>query len=764
MKITKIALLLALMIGTTLSQVSLQANAALLTQTQREYLSGLGEITMCVDPDWVPFEQITPLGEFVGIAADLVSLVAERLDITFTLLPTLHWDETVQKYENNECHIVPFLNQTPEREEHLLFTEPIFTDANVLITRNEYHYVTDLANISSATIALPSNTSVGQIIAQHYPNLTIIPTLTEKEAFQMVENNEADMTIRSRIIAAYTIRQEGLFNLRINGQLPAQFDNHFRIGVTIAEPKLRDILDIGVLSITNQDKEEIINRHVYIVIEQPLDLEMIGRIFFVVVLILGFILYWNRRLSKLSLDRERLLDNIPTQIWYFTNENTYGAVNQAYANFLGMKIQDIMFQTLEEVHSRNVANIFLEKNKIIFQEKEKLEYEVSLERADGHVRLLYVFQTPILNKKKEVDYIVCSAEDITEEKRQEEQVAFLTIHDQLTGLKNRRFFDDLMQKTNVEDVFPISFMMLDLNGLKLINDAFGHLEGDKAILQVASAIMAHKRAEDIAIRLSGDEFIVFFMKTDKKIAQNIGQHIQQTLEAQKETPFKISVSWGVGMTESKEDSILDIFKRAEDAMYKRKLLESSSMHNATIQVIMDALFDKSVIEQLHAESVKRISLLFGNILQLTSTQLKELELAAYMHDIGKTSLDVKLLHKEQPITENEIEILHKHPVIGYRILSSTNMHTNIARFILSHHEHFDGSGYPKGLQAEEIPLEARIIAIVEAYDMMSRTLPYRKALSKKEIINDLTKQKNKQFDGRLVDIFIEGIVKKELTH
>ena len=92
------------------------------------------------------------------------------------------------------------------------------------------------------------------------------------------------------------------------------------------------------------------------------------------------------------------------------------------------------------------------------------------------------------------------------------------------------------------------------------------------------------------------------------------------------------------------------------------------------------------------------------------------------------------------------------------------MHTNIARFILSHHEHFDGSGYPKGLQAEEIPFEARIIAIVEAYDMMSRTLPYRKALSKKEIINELTKQKNKQFDGRLVDIFIEEIVKKELTH
>lgn len=286
-------------------------------------------------------------------------------------------------------------------------------------------------------------------------------------------------------------------------------------------------------------------------------------------------------------------------------------VNQAYATFLGMKIDDIMFQSLQDVQGIKIANFFTEKNKWIFKHKEVLQYETELYNGDGFKRVLSILQTPILIKKEEVEYIVCSAEDITEKTIQQQQVEFLTVHDHLSGLKNRRYFDEIIKTIQIADVYPLSFLMLDLNGLKLINDAFGHLQGDKAIILVAEAIQAHIRTQDIAIRLSGDEFVIIFFQTTKQEALFIGRQIQDEIDTKKKMPFKLSVSWGVGTTESEEDTIFEVYKRAETYMYKRKLLESSTMHNSTIDVILETLFEKSVLEKLHAESVKRISVLFG---------------------------------------------------------------------------------------------------------------------------------------------------------
>lgn len=729
----------------------------LLTENERDYLNTYGAITLCVDPDWYPFEEITSEGTYRGISRDLISIIEERLDISFTLIKTASWSETVEKYENKECDVVSFLNQTIEREIYLNFTDTYFSDQNVLITRNETPYIADLSQVTSAKIALPLHTSVSYFITQNYPNLEIVAVETEKEAFQKVENGEADMTIRSMIISAYTIRNEGLFNLRINGQIPEEYNNDLKMGVKKEAVLLRDILNKTIATITPLDRQEVLNRHVYIVVEGPTNYEMVGRIFLLSVFVIGLVLFWAHKLKRLNINRELLLNNIPTQIWYFIDEQTYGMVNQAYASFLGMKLNDIMFQSLQEVQGNRMAEFFIEKNKWIFKHKERLQYEAEIERNDGFIRTLSILQTPILNKNQEVEYIVCSAEDITDQKIQKQQVEYLTIHDQLTGLKNRRYFDDLVQNIQIVDVFPLSFLMLDLNGLKLINDAFGHLQGDKAIIMVADAIKHHIRAEDIAIRLSGDEFVIFFFQTSKQDALSIGRNIQEEIDNKKKMPFKLSVSWGLGTTESQEDSVFDVYKRAESYMYKRKLHESSTMHNTTIDVILETLFDRSVLEQLHAESVKRISVLFGEKLGLNMFELKELEIASFMHDIGKASLDVGLLHKDAKLDRNELEDVRKHAEVGYRILNSTNIHSTIARYILSHHERFDGTGYPKGLRGEEIPLISRIIHLVESYDHMTRNLPYKNAFSKEEAIQELIMQKNKQFDGKLVDIFIELI-------
>ena len=267
-----------------------------LSQEEKDYLAHKKVITMCVDPDWEPFEIINNQGIHEGIAGDLIRLVQKRLDIKIVLLPTKSWEETLEKSKNYECDIMSFLNQTPKREEWLTFTEPIFKDPNVLVGRAENPYIEDLSKIK-ASIALPYGTAMSELFARDFPNLTIIPTTTENEAFKLVEEKKADLTLRSMIVAAYTIKKEGLFNLKIIGQ-PKGYENKLRIGVRKDEPILRNILNKGILTITEDDTQGIINKHVTIIIEKVTHITLGVWIALGLGILILLVILWNYTLRK----------------------------------------------------------------------------------------------------------------------------------------------------------------------------------------------------------------------------------------------------------------------------------------------------------------------------------------------------------------------------------------------------------------------------------------------------------------------------------
>ncbi|NCC36265.1 MAG: transporter substrate-binding domain-containing protein, partial [Chloroflexia bacterium] len=225
-----------------------------LSPTERAYLDALEPITVAPDPDWIPYERIDEQGKFVGIAADMFDLLAERLDIEFAYVITRDWDQAIELSKAGEVDLLPFLNQTPAREEWLIFTEPLLVDPNVFITRQEHPYIFDATQLSDTTIVLPSGTSVEERVRRDFPNLTVVTVPSENEVFQAVSNREADLTLRSLTIAAYTIRKEGLFNLKIAGQAPDSYVNRLRIGVLKDERMLRDILDKGIATITPRER------------------------------------------------------------------------------------------------------------------------------------------------------------------------------------------------------------------------------------------------------------------------------------------------------------------------------------------------------------------------------------------------------------------------------------------------------------------------------------------------------------------------------
>lgn len=194
----------------------LDVSALELSSEQKEYLSNKKSITMCVDPDWEPFEIINKDGRYEGIAADLIALVSLRLGIKIELVKTKDWDETLQFSKARKCDLLSFVNDTPKRREWLTFTKPIFEDPNVLVGRTDMKYIEDISKINSS-VALPRGTAIAERFANDFKNLTIIPTDSERESFKLVEGKKADLTLRSMIVTAYTIKKEGLFNLKIVG-------------------------------------------------------------------------------------------------------------------------------------------------------------------------------------------------------------------------------------------------------------------------------------------------------------------------------------------------------------------------------------------------------------------------------------------------------------------------------------------------------------------------------------------------------------------
>lgn len=384
-----------------------------LTAEEQAYLKELGAITMGVDPDWMPYEKLDEEGRFIGIAADLLALVSERIDTPLSLYPTKDWEETLELSRKGEFMIIPFLNQTPARDEWLIFTEPIFTDPNVFITRQEHPFVSDPAALRGKSIALPIGTSMEEFIRSDYPNLEIIASgHSEKEIFEMVENGEADMALRSLTVAAYTIRKEGFFNLKIAGQIP-EYTNRLRIGVFNEYPELRDILDKAVATITTEEREQIVNRHVYIPVETPFNYKPVFAAAVILLLFFLVILAWNYRLNRLNQEKRILLDTIQTQIWYLKNDRTYGMVNRAFADFNGLEIEDLAFRDFFDVYPKDIAEAKRLENSEIFKTG-KAEH-IELEQADGagSIRTLSVYKAPYLNSKGRVNYVVCSAEDIT---------------------------------------------------------------------------------------------------------------------------------------------------------------------------------------------------------------------------------------------------------------------------------------------------------------------------------------------------------------
>jgi len=370
------------------------------------------------------------------------------------------------------------------------------------------------------------------------------------------------------------------------------------------------------------------------------------------------------------------------------------------------------------------------------------------------------FSKPLSEETRKIS-LPLKVKNAIELMKRKQEISFLSFHDQLTGLYNRRFYEEELKRLDTERNLPFTLVMLDVNGLKLVNDAFGHLLGDKLLQRLARVMKNECRTDDIIARIGGDEFVIIFPKTTFQQAKTIVKRLSNSIAKEKVEYLDLSVSYGFATKVEAIEEMPVIFQKAEECMYKRKLSESIKMRCKTIKIITNTLYEKNPREEKHAKRVSQLSVALGAALNLSSEDISKLRMAGLMNNIGKITVNEKILNKISSLTECEWSEIKRHPETGYKILSSVNKFAPLAEDILSHHERWDGKGYPRGLKGEKISLRARIIAIADAYDAMISDRPYRKALSKEDALEEIKRNAGTQFDPHLVKVFIDEVYCKQ---
>ncbi len=390
-------------------------------------------------------------------------------------------------------------------------------------------------------------------------------------------------------------------------------------------------------------------------------------------------------------------------------------------------------------------------------EKYDVEFKI-INVKTGEEHFAHSIAKLIIDETGNASKVVGTIQDITENKKKELEILYLSYHDPLTGLYNRRFYEEELKRLDIERNLPMTTIMADVNGLKLINDSFGHVMGDELLKKAAEVITKGCRADDIIARLGGDEFIILLPKTDSYEAERIVKRIKTMNLNEKVGSIEISISFGYETKNSMEEMNQEIFKKAEDYMFKEKLIGSQSMRGKTIKTIVTTLHEKNKREEQHSHRVSELCKSMGEALSLTEGKIEELKTVGLIHDIGKIAIDENILNKQGKLTEDEWKEIKRHPEIGYRILSTVKEMFDLANYALYHHERWNGMGYPKGLKGDEIPFVSRIITIADAYDAMTSERSYRSALPEKVVIEEMQKNAGIQFDPELVSVFIEKVL------
>ncbi len=379
---------------------------------------------------------------------------------------------------------------------------------------------------------------------------------------------------------------------------------------------------------------------------------------------------------------------------------------------------------------------------------------------DAIERWIHGIGEVILDEKGIPVKMIGTFQDINRQIDHEREIASLSYRDKLTNLYSRRFYEDSLRRLDKKENLPLTIVVGDVNDLKLTNETYGHEKGDELLKKAANAIVEACRSEDIVSRWGGDEFVILLPKTDSDVAEKIVERIKRNCMSEQVNSLQVHVSFGWGTKASEYEDINLVFKNAEKHMYSNKVKESMGFKKDNIMSLVTSLDEKIPNKSEHAHRVGNLCQKIGLALGYSKHDCDLLKLVGFLHDVGEIALDETVLNKKGLFNEVDMKEVQRHPETGYRIIKSFYGLSDLAEYVLCHHEKWDGSGYPNGLKDQAIPAIARIVAIADSYDAMTNNRSYKAVLSQDEAIMEIKRNVGKQFDPEIARVFVEKVLKR----
>ncbi|HET6784830.1 MAG TPA: PAS domain S-box protein [Erysipelotrichaceae bacterium] len=464
---------------------------------------------------------------------------------------------------------------------------------------------------------------------------------------------------------------------------------------------------------------------------------------------------------KQSEEKYRFItENTSDVIWILNLEKLmFTYISPAIYNLRGFTPDEAMAQTVEESMTKESWDLVqkeIERTLGIFilnpNNDSNNMMTIQQLHKDGSIKWIEISTRYRFNVKNEIEVIGISR-DVTERKINDDEIRYLSYHDQLTGLYNRRYFEMEIERLDTLRNHPISVITIDINGLKMTNDVFGHNAGDELIKQAARTLKQACREDEIIVRLGGDEFLILLPRTNEFDCIQIINRVQDIIRKEKDNKYLLSVSLGYGIKHSVDNQIKDIINQADQYMYQNKLIESEIHKRQLLGIIMKRLYRLDPDLRRHLKSMNELITQFGHYLKLKKEHINELKLAAMYHDIGKIGIDENDVKLFQTDRIKYAYLLKRQPELSYQILRYITEYIEIANIILAYHENFNGTGYPRGIRGNDIPMESMMIHIVNNYDK----LRFNVGLSVEEAIKHLQAQKSIELEPKLCDQFCEMI-------
>ncbi|WP_022940316.1 diguanylate cyclase [Psychromonas hadalis] len=540
----------------------------LFNDTEMHYLKKKKQLTLCIDPNWMPFEQLKK-SKHIGMSADYFDLFREQLPIPIKLVPTQHWQQTINFAKNRECDLISLAMPTKERNSYLDFSDILFETPVVLATKPNITFVNDLAVIQNKKIGIIENYAFNEIIRNKYPNIEVVNIKDAQQGLQQVVNGELFGYIDALPTIGYMFQTKFMGELKISGK----FENSWKMSIATRndEPLLLPIINKLIKQIPAQKHQQIFNRYVSINYERGFDYQLFGEIMLFLAIISLLFLYRYRTMTAYNRRIKHYLAVIDKNVLTSSTDvdGNITEVSSALCRLTGYKKEELIGKNHNIFrHPTTKSSLYQALWSAITQGQDWRGEILNLNK-NGSSYWANTHITPIYYKNGKLRGYTAILQDISDKKRLEK----LTITDALTQIPNRLFINksfnnEFARSKRYHSHF--SLILMDIDNFKQVNDNYGHKVGDDILINIAIILKQNIRQLDLLGRWGGEEFLIICPETDLQQAKVVAEKIRELIEHFEFTNIpQLTCSFGVALSRS-DDNKEALFQRADNALYDAK--------------------------------------------------------------------------------------------------------------------------------------------------------------------------------------------------